>query len=470
MKFLKRLLALPLIAVVLLGQGCTKGTSPEAQKLSQRAVLNVWAVTDDEDAYQTAITAFRKDHPFVEVKFKRYRLEEYESAMLNALAEDQGPDVFLIHNTWVDKYLSKIQPEPKTANSAFQVSTSGNGNVAYEVRTIPLTSVRTIRNDFADVVGKDAIRKVNVAAAGKDPVLEERVVGIPQSVDTLALYYNKDLLNASGIATPPDTWDQFQAQVKRVTRYASDGSIARAGAGIGLGSNVERSPDIISLLMMQNGTEMTDEDGDPTFTRTPQALQEAKTQAPGVEALQFYSAFATPSKDAYTWNVSQPNSLNAFIQGTSGFFLGYSYHLPLIKARAPKLNLGISRAPQISGNAEINFANYWMWTVSKKSKNADLAWIFVDALTQKEGAKNFLDVAKHPAARKALLEAQLEDEDVGVFAAQVLTAKSWYHGMDPRAADVALIELLDAAPQAEDTNQLHAILEVAQEKVAQTLR
>jgi hypothetical protein len=35
---------------------------------------------------------------------------------------------------------------------------------------------------------------------------------------------------------------------------------------------------------------------------------------------------------------------------------------------------------------------------------------------------------------------------------------------------VALIELLDAAPQAEDTNQLHAILEVAQEKVAQTLR
>jgi hypothetical protein len=41
------------------------------------------------------------------------------------------------------------------------------------------------------------------------------------------------------------------------------------------------------------------------------------------------------------------------------------------------------------------------------------------------------------------LSAQLEDEQVGVFASQVLTAVSWYRGQDPEAMEAALQQLIE---------------------------
>ena len=216
---------------------------------------------------------------------------------------------------------------------------------------------------------------------------------------------------------------------------------------------------------------MTDDDGDPTFTRVPAILSGQRgVLPPGLEALQFYSDFGNPFTRAYTWNASQPNSLDAFVQGTSAFFLGYSYHLPSIRARAPKLNLGIAAAPQISGNPEVNYANYWTWTVSKKTKYPDVAWSFVDYLTSESAAPMYLQAALRPAARKALLTAQLEDENIGVFASQVLTAKSWYHGKDPTGAMRAFVQLLDQAPFAADARAFQNLLRVAEEQVKQSRR
>jgi ABC-type glycerol-3-phosphate transport system substrate-binding protein len=102
----------------------------------------------------------------------------------------------------------------------------------------------------------------------------------------------------------------------------------------------------------------------------------------------------------------------------------------LIRARAPKINLGLAKAPQIEGNPQKNYANYWNWVVAKKSANQDLAWNFLMQLTQPDVLQKVLDKAKRPSARKSLLTAQLQDERVGVFAAQVLTATSWYRGKD----------------------------------------
>lgn len=288
-------------------------------------------------------------------------------------------------------------------------------------------------------------------------------------MDTLALFYNKDFLNTAGIATPPQTWGQLQEQVKKLVRQGQGGEIVRAGAALGLGSNVERSPDILSLLMMQNGAEMSDEGGYPTFARMPRSMSGTRETPPGLEAMQFYSEFANPSTGVYTWNATQPNSLDAFTQGTAGFFLGYNYQLPLIRARAPKLNLGITKIPQIEGFPEVNAANYWLWTVSKKASSSDLAWLLINELTSAEQVPSYLKVAQRPAARKALLAEQLEDEDLGVFVSQVLTARTWYRGKDPKGMERAMIQLMDDAPTAEDQDKLRDMLRIAEEKVAQTI-
>ncbi len=464
----KRIFAV-LAILSIAGAGCTKGPDAATVAASKKTTLTIWGVVDDIDVYQKILNDYHVLHPFVDLQFRRFRLEEYENELLNAMAEDRGPDVFLIHNTWVGKYMPKIQVMPLTTKVAVQVVQGTlKKELVYQLNTEQSVTIKQFKTDYPDVVAQDMIRTVNVSTVADKKDLQQRVVAIPLSVDTLALYANKDLLNAAGIATIPQNWDDFQAAVKKLVKFDENGEITQAGAAIGTGVNVERAPDILAALMMQNGTEMSGPDGTPTFGQIPAALSGQREQPPAYQALSFYTDFADPTKEVYTWNAKMPNSLDAFVQGKTAFFFGYSYHLPTIRALAPKLNLGISTLPQIQNNPVVNFANYWAWTVSKKSKNTDLAWNFINFMRTPDESKLFLDAAKRPAALRSQLGAQLEDEDVGVFASQVLTAKSWYRGNDPKAADDALVELIDTAIGLDPEKYPQAV-NIAVDKISQTI-
>ena len=114
-----------------------------------------------------------------------------------------------------------------------------------------------------------------------------------------------------------------------------------------------------------------------------------------------------------------------FTEGKLAMMFGYAYYLPTIKAKGPKLKFTIAPLPQIENSQQqINFANYWVETVLKKSKNTDSAWDFLQFATRAENVKSYLDNTKKPTALRSLIEEQLEDEDVDVFAGQLLTAKS----------------------------------------------
>lgn len=441
--FLKRLAGF-CVLLALAGQGCTRALSPETQAAARPVTLRIWSVVDDYDVYQASVNEFRRDHPNVSVDYRRLRVEEYEDELLDALAEDRGPDIFLIHNTWTNKYLTKIVPMPRTTRTAYRVmSDTLKKEPTWELRAEPTISLVQFRDTYADAISHDLLRTVNVAAEGQPSDFQERPMGIPVGLDTLALYYNKDILNVAGIPTPPENWTQFADQVRQITRLDSNGNILQSAASIGTAYNVERSTDILTALMIQNGTEMSTPDGAPFFHIMPASIQGSREEPPSFQATQFYTDFANPATDVYTWNGNQPASLDAFIQGRTAFFFGYSYHYDTIRSRGPRLNLGLTKLPQIEGNPVKNVANYWYWAVSRKSRNQDVAWRYLNTLTNAETVKTVLDNAKRPAARKSLLSAQLEDEHVGVFASQVLTAVSWYKGKDPEAMERALQQLID---------------------------
>jgi len=295
---------------------------------------------------------------------------------------------------------------------------------------------------------------------------DDKIVGLPLSVDTMALYYNRDILNAAGVPQPPATWVDFQEHVKSVTRLDANGDIAQSAAGIGTASNVERYTDILSVLMMQNGTEMTNESGFATFHKTPKALS-GRDEPPGWGALRFYTDFANSSKEVYTWDDDMPNSLDAFVTGQTAFFFGYSYHLSQIRAKAPKLNFGISPLPQLEGNPEVNYANYWLYTVSNKTVNRDYAWDFVQFMADVRNVEAYLETANRPTALRSLQSKQLEDLDLSVFASQILTAQSWYRGKDWEAVEEAFADMIDS--QVYGSMELKDAINLAASRVNQTL-
>ena len=458
-----------LVALSTLAAGCTKGPDAATQAASKKADISIWGVLDDTDAYQAILSDYRKLHPNANVTYRRFRLEEYENELLNALAEDRGPDVFMIHNTWVGKYMPKLLPMPLQTKTASQsVQGTLKKELVWTLNTEPTVSIRQFKIDYPDVVANDFIRTVNVSTNPEKKDYQQRAIAIPMSVDTLAMYVNKDLLNAAGIANIPENWDDFQTAVKRLVKTDDSGAILQAGAALGTGKNIERSPDIVAALMMQNGAEMAAADGSPTFNRSPLALEGQRDMPPAYQALSFYTDFSNPGKDVYTWNDQQPNSLDAFIQGKVAFFFGYSYHLPVIRARAPKLNLAMAKMPQIQGNPVVNYANYWAWTVSKKTKAPDNAWNMLNFFRKPEENKKYLDVALRPAALRSQLSDQLENEQIGVFASQVLTAQSWYKGNDPKAMEDALVGLIEDVRTA-DPEKLSSVFGIAVDKISQTI-
>ncbi|HTK59999.1 MAG TPA: extracellular solute-binding protein [Candidatus Baltobacteraceae bacterium] len=450
-----------LATLVVTGQGCFAPGVQAPPSASKPVTLTYWRVLDNGDAFDEIIQGYRALHPNVTINYRKLRLEEYERELLNALAEDRGPDIVSLHNTWIRAYQSKLLPAPASVKLAFREVQGIQKNQVWVEKTLPVITPAQVKNQFVDQVGRDVVIK-----GQPDPKagLVDQLWGLPLALDTMVLYYNKDVLNASGIPTPAQDWAEFQDHVKRMTRY-DQGKLVKPAAGIGTSRNVERSFDILSLLMMQNGAVMTDANGTPIFNRMPPNLDREIT--PAVEALIFYTDYANPSKEVFTWDDAQPNSYDAFISGKTGYFFGYAYHLPRIRAQAPKLNFGVANIPQIDPAAKVNYANYWVEAVSKKTPNPDLAWDFLQYAAGADRAKTYFTKTMKPTALRALVNEQLNDADMGIFASQVLTAKSWYQGVNVAATEAAFNEMIDSTLQGADPNRA---VNTAVQTVAQTVR
>ncbi len=462
---MKKLLPLFLLLSFIITAGpICKGTPQAALEATKPVNLVYWRVFDDQDAFDEIVTAYKAIHPNVSITYRKLRMEEYEETLLDALAEDRGPDLFSIPNTWVREYQTKILPLPKSITLPYQVTTGTiKKETTIQLQTVPTLSLRALKTDFMDQVAKDVVLKHQ---ATPETAAEDRIFGLPLYLDTLALFYNRDILNASAIPEPPRTWSEFSEDVKKIAKIDKQGNILQSGAAFGTAKNVERAADIISLLMMQNGTAMTDENGNATFAAIPPGS--SLPNPPGEDALGFYTDFASPYKEVYTWNGNLPNSLEAFSTGRAAFFFGYSYHIPQIRNLAPKLNFAISKMPQIEGNQEINFTNYWVETVSTKTKNQNEAWDFLQFAAKAENAEKFLAKTKKPTALRSLVASQIEDLDLAVFASELLTAKSWYQGMDAPAMEKIFSEMIENVVAG--TQTLKEAIGLAQGRVNQTIR
>ncbi|MBP9748617.1 hypothetical protein KBD18_00270, partial [Patescibacteria group bacterium] len=155
-----RALAGFLLFTLITGLGC-KGTSPEIAAAAKPFTLTVWGMFDDSDAYQGIITDYRTAHPYVQVQYKKLRPEEYTDTLLNTLAEDRGPDIFLVHNTKVREYESKIAPMPASITLAELVlKGTVKKEAAYELHQKNLLTLRQLQTQFPDQVVRDAVLTV----------------------------------------------------------------------------------------------------------------------------------------------------------------------------------------------------------------------------------------------------------------------------------------------------------------------
>ncbi len=434
------IISLIVISLVSSGFGC-KCVSKKMKERIKPINLVYWRAQDGKDAFSDIIQSFQKLYPHISITYNLIRPEEYEQALLEAWAEDRGPDIFSIPKNWLGKYQTKILPL-KPSQEIIMTRQIMAGTIKKEPKIIEekkkALNLRDLKEIFVETVSNDVL-------------IDGKIYGLPLSLDVLALYYNRDILNEAGIVSPPQTWQEFINQVRILNLWDAYGNFIRSGVSLGTANNIENYTDILSLLMLQNGTSIVNENGQAVFD---QPLLNDNTYFPGQEALRFYLSFASPSQETYSWNEQMPDSVSAFTQGLTAFLFGYSDYLSLIKEQAPKLNFDVTKVPQISSSLkEVNYANYWIETVSKKTKHPYEAWAFVLHATEAQNAKTFIEKAKRPTAHRSLIQSQLEDFDLMPFASSVLTAKTWYQGKKYSLVKEAFQEMIENVLSGQKTIQ-----------------
>lgn len=404
-----------IIALIsVLGAGCFGGTNLVAEKPLR---ITIWRIEDREDSFIEAMNAYKSIYPYVSFEYRTFTAEEYEEELLSAWAKGEGPDIFSVPNWRLGKYREFISPMPEAAsfNIARTEKKLGKTIVTIDQRNVIFPSLPQLKDRFVDVVSDDVVYK-------------DEVYGLPLAMDTLALYYNRDLMARGQVAVPPTNWNEFIASVSAIRKIDTQKRIVLPAAALGTAENIPYYFDLLSLIMMQGGATMIDNE------RVMMAAQNANRAVPAVEGLDFFTKFSNPKWQVYTWNDEQPQALEAFTQGTLAFYFGYYSDLATIQERAPNLNFYYTKVPQTNVDDPINYARYMIESVHVNTEHPEQAWDFLNFMSSQDIVQSYLAVtAKVPAVRSLVGEAQT-DSVIGIFAQQALSAQSWYHGVRPDTA------------------------------------
>ena len=410
----KKILSLSLITVFFLttGFGC-KGLS-QAQVTSLKPVkLTYWTVYDDVDMLRAFASEYSSRYPHVTIDIRQVKYDEFDNLFTNALADNVAPDMVSQHVTWLRKNASRLSGAPvSTQMSRLVIANNFSKDQQVVTDTNLLQTVSAINKDYVKTVGQDV-------------VINNKIYGLPLAMDTLSIFYNQDLLDRAGIAEAPKDWNSFIEAVKKLTKFNSVGDIIQSGTALGTANNIDSAFDIISLFIMQSGVKLS-LGNTVTFANGLEKVQSRNT--PVLSALDFYTDFARPTKEAYSWNEKQGKALDQFIRGKVGFYFGYSYDYKTIKNRAPQMNFRIMPVFQLNPESPSNVANYWVESVVARSQNQNEAWDFIRFITSPEGVAKYTAKVFRPSPLRSQITTQQADENLGPFATQAIFAENWYRG------------------------------------------
>lgn len=421
-KFLK-----PLLIILLLGALAAAGffllprfLTPGTLTLTE-GELTYWGLWEDEGIMAEVIRDWEAEHPKVKVKYLRQSKEQYRERLQSALARNEGPDIFRFHNTWLPMLKEELAPLPASVMSAAE-----------------------FQETFYPVASSD----LRIGAA---------IYGLPLEIDTLALFYNEDLLRAAG-KNPPENWLEFRQLASQLTVRDENNQIQIAGAAIGGTGNIDHWSDILGLMMLQNGVRLENPKG---------SLAE--------DTLTFYSYFSTRDQ---VWETKFPNSTQSFAGGKLALYFGFSWDVLEIQRMNPDLKFGIVPVPQLPERKPVAWASYWVEGVSQKSPLQKQAWEFLKYLTSQEVLRKLYQAQSatrlfgEPYSRQDLASELINDPLVAPFVKQAPYAKSWY--LCSRTFDNGLNELMinyfaDAVNAVNQKAAVGRALETTAQGVQQTL-
>jgi len=281
-----------------------------------------------EPYWQGVIQDFEAQNPDIQVNLSVFTWDEGRQKIADMVAQGKPPTLARVATRWIPEYVAAGLLEP----------VDGYMSAEFRSQFIPL-----LINEGSQYEG--------------------RTFGLPITVSSRALYYNKDLFQQAGLSSPPENWAQLKSAAEAIHALGPD----KYGFGI-QGKEAETSTYFYYFLWGNGGDILTKDGTRPAFNGVE-----------GQEAAQFL-------KEMVDGGLTQPNPADsvrkdletAFVEGKLGMVITGPWLATRLKAEAPKLDYGLSVIPYQT--TATTLAAQDTLILFKQAENKEAAWKFVEFL------------------------------------------------------------------------------------------
>lgn len=356
----KKAISLLLCGALTLGMvGCQSGSNQSATntaKASGKVKLRVWDAyaNNSQKAWLAAIDKFNTSQDKVEIVNEYIPFADIKKQLSIGLTAQNLPDIVVIDN-------------PNQA--AF--------------------SAMGLLEDLTPKINNWSEKDKYFEGPWKSTIYNGKNYAIPLDSNCLGLYYNVDMLQKAGI-TPPETWDQFRAAAKKLTK---DGVYGLA----------------MSAVKSEEGTFQF-----LPFLLSSGATVEKYNSAEGNKALSFVTQLVKDgslSKEAINW--TQTDVEKQFAAGKAAMMINGPWQFTPLKNDAPNLKYATVKIPKDAKFASVLGGNN---IGIIKGHNVDAAWTFLEFLGKPENLKQFVQATGYFPPRKDLTNDKYYTDDANLKA------------------------------------------------------
>ena len=337
--------------------GLAAGISLLSITAAQAVEINYWQYVYDTRvaAMDELIKNFEAANPDITVKQTTFPYDDYQTKVIAAHVAGNGPDVLQFYYGWLDKFQQGgvLQPlDPAVFPNA------------------------EIEKDFFPIV----------SAISRDG----KYYGLPTAVRSLALFYNKKLLDEAGITEPPQTLDELVADAKKTVKTDGGGNITSEGITLDpAGQDHQWWRDV---LVRQFGGVPYDDKGNVAYNDDA-----------GLKALTWYTDLATKEKVGALGFMDEGQA--AFKGGLAAFTVDGTFRLGSFKP-ITDFEWGVTELPATNDGVRSNFASFFANGISAdvEGEKKAAAEKFLQYVTSPEAMQIWLKtVGELPARREAAL-------------------------------------------------------------------
>jgi multiple sugar transport system substrate-binding protein len=320
-------------------------------------------------AMEQLIENFEAANPDITVKMTHFPYADYRTKVAAAIPAGEGPDVVQLFYGWLNDYVEAELIQPLPADEF---------------------SPEVIDAEFFPMV-----------QAMKDG---DQYWALPTAVRSLALFYNKRLLEEAGVE-PPTNMDEMIAAAAAMTKRDGAGNLTQVGMTAGMTAQ-DHHWWREGLIRQMGGEPYTNDYTTVNYN----------TDA-GLKALEFYTSMFT-GDDAVTSIGFMDEPQAAFKAGRAGMHIDGSFRIgSLNKQRG--LEWGVTELPATADGTRSNYSSYWVNAITTKAdgEKYDAAVKFMQYVTSDEAMQIWLDVVGELPAKPSvgLTEANANDETFGPF-------------------------------------------------------